>query len=334
MNRELLQNPTLKQIDASKLNTYLTCPRKFFFSYVLGWRPEGESHDLVFGTSWHAAMEQLLLHGYNSTGIDAAFTAFQDEYRKVYTADTDLDWGAKTPTNALLALTEYAAQYKHDNFKVIKTECGGSVPFDEDFNLFFRLDNILTNENDQIFSLEHKTGSIQANWWADQWSLALQPNLYIHVLMSLYAIEKVYGVKVNGTFFLKQGTAASKQRGQTNSFLRVPVRKTLAQMQTWYENTLEWMQCLKNDFHRLEETPIEAHTMQCFPKNTNNCVQYMKMCMFQPLCANWSNPLQKIDRPPLGFVVKHWNPLDYQTKEIIQLKPYRNQGEQDASSTR
>jgi CRISPR/Cas system-associated exonuclease Cas4 (RecB family) len=63
------EHETWQVLDATKLQTYMRCPRKFFFNYVLGWKSEIPSNHLVFGSAWHMAMEVLLDKGYNSRGL-------------------------------------------------------------------------------------------------------------------------------------------------------------------------------------------------------------------------------------------------------------------------
>lgn len=47
--------------DSSSLSTYLRCPRRYFYTYVLNLRPTIESVDLVFGSLYHIAMEEYHL---------------------------------------------------------------------------------------------------------------------------------------------------------------------------------------------------------------------------------------------------------------------------------
>ena len=51
--------PTLQTVDSTKINTFLDCPRQYFFTYVLGWRSDRPNNHLVFGQAWHEAMEHL-----------------------------------------------------------------------------------------------------------------------------------------------------------------------------------------------------------------------------------------------------------------------------------
>src|SRR5215470_9778652 len=50
--------PTLQlYVDASSLTEFKTCPRKYYYSIVLGRQPTQESVHLTFGTLLHSAVE-------------------------------------------------------------------------------------------------------------------------------------------------------------------------------------------------------------------------------------------------------------------------------------
>lgn len=287
-------------LDSSKLNCFMKCPRKFFYRYLLGWEKEGDNHNVVFGSAWHSAMEAMLKHGYNREGIEEGFKNFLRTYREFFSEVTDPDYSPKNPANALLALSEYAEHWKHDNFEVLYQEISGALPIDDEgTEIYFRLDNIV-REGNTVVSLEHKTSKYNTGWWVDQWALALQPSLYTHVLFSLFEVEQVFGVKINGAFFKKGG----------NEFLRVPARKTLGQMNSWLEELTHWVQLLKDEMIRLSVAKEYDSFLRAFPKNPNSCLDYMKLCEYHAFCTSWNNPLQRCESPQPGFVQKFWDPRE------------------------
>lgn len=296
-------------LDSSKLNCFMKCPRKFFYRYLLGWEKEGDNHNVVFGSAWHSAMEAMLKFGYNRNGIEEGFENFLKTYREFFSEATDSDYSPKNPANALLALSEYAEHWKHDNFEVLYQEVSGALPIDDEgTEIYFRLDNIIRDhpprnvlgdkDDGVIISLEHKTSKYNQSWWVDQWALALQPSLYTHVLFSLFEVEQVFGVKINGAFFKKGG----------NEFLRVPVRKTLGQMNSWLEELQRWVQMLKVEMFKLSVQNSNEAFMAAFPKNPNSCLDYMKLCEYHPFCTSWNNPLQRCETMQPGFTQRFWDP--------------------------
>jgi len=47
-----------EKIDYSSISTYMSCPRKFLFQYIMHLRPAGNSIHLVFGSCWHYGLEE------------------------------------------------------------------------------------------------------------------------------------------------------------------------------------------------------------------------------------------------------------------------------------
>jgi RecB family exonuclease len=187
--------PSWKVQDATKLTAFCACPRKYFWEYVLGWRPEAPSNHLVFGQAWHAAQEHLLTTNYSIEEVQRAHEVFLATYRKVLPPETDEIFFPKTPDNALITLARYAGKFKddHSKFNVKYTEISGKVTISEGRYLNFRMDSVLENKsNGQITSLDHKTGS--RTWgWEIQFPLSHQTGTYTHVL---YCIPRKLGIRL------------------------------------------------------------------------------------------------------------------------------------------
>jgi hypothetical protein len=297
--------------DASKLQTYLECPRSYFYQYILGWRLEAPNIHLEFGKAWHLAMEHLLLEGYSIGSIAQAYILFQEHYRKFFPEVMDLSNSPKDPANAMRALVQYAQTYEKDNFKTMYTEIAGTVPLTDKHILHFRMDSILQREDGLYQSLEHKTGSQLSRQWTDQWSLSMQTGVYNHVLCCLFPPEQVYGVEINGVFF---------QKGE-NKFQRVPARRTPAMMEAWYWETIDLMNTIQDEHNRLNECKEGDSVLKAFPRNPTNCTKYFG-CPYHDFCMAWSNPLQRIDEVPYGFITRYWNPADEEStaKQIFRLE--------------
>lgn len=299
-------------LDPSKIQCAMDCERQFMFQYVFGWRSFNISNHLHFGTSWHKAMEYLLLHDYESNSVINAFDTFLTEYRKEFTEDTDSMYAPKDPANVLKALKEYCSlhKYEKDAFEVLYTEISGTVPITKDDVLHFRMDSILKDLRDSTyFSLEHKTGSRTGRQWNDQWLMKTQIGTYIHVLKCLYPSDEVKGIKVRGTFFQKT----------KNQFETVPVYKDNTQMQIWYWNTVSWMNRIRESMDILmNDCSDDDEVLPCFTMNTENCTKYFG-CPYHDFCSAWSNPLRQYGEPPMGFKVEYWNPKEEETTNKITI---------------
>lgn len=299
---DILQpHETWNIIDASKLSTYMECPRKYFYEYILGWRSTTPRQDLVFGEAVHAGLEILYSKGFDQ--LELACLVLEDTYRKSFDPMTDDTYGAKTVANAQEALAEYIEYYRTDprEYTVLHTEVSGKTSIQEGMDLYFRLDCVMEDKKTgQKFVLEHKTTGRGGGQWLAQWPLSLQVGAYTHALYGLYPSEEVYGVRVNGLIFLKKGT----------NFMRCSCAKTQAQMDVWYNTAKNWYRQLRFDQEVLLEKQDEflsRTTMNLFSLNTGSCTRW-GVCAYHDFCCTWANPLHRVEEgPPIGFAVDHWD---------------------------
>jgi len=316
--------PSWNVQDASKLTTFMTCERMYFYEYVLGWRNAIPNNHPHFGTSWHEAMEYLLLNDYNDSSVVAeAYHKFLTKYREEFDEDSDAAFWPKTPNRALKALAEYTVRWKNDQkkFKLLElngrplTEIAGTVHITEDYMMHFRMDSVMEGING-IFSLDHKTASTSYGW-EDKWSLELQPTLYNHVLYCMYPPEQVYGIVLRGTVFKKnKGTRG----GTLFEFVEARVHKTLDQMQTWLWNITSWLDSVRWNFEMLSNCKESDSVMKAFPMRTIPCAyHYGRPCPYKSFCLMWPNPLQRCEQPPIGFEVRHWDPSQLESSNQVNL---------------
>lgn len=305
-------------LDSSKLETFKECPRKFYYSHVLGWRQDSPNgNDLHFGTALHEALEYMLLYGATQANVEPAFILFMKKYREKYAVETDPLFTRKNPASALTALQQYADTYGREKFKVHFTEVAGAVPIGENADgstreIFFRLDSVLEDERGSISTMDHKTGSRNDRAWRDQWNLRNQLFTYVHVLYTIYEGDhsRIYGAVINGILF----------KDKSVELVRVPVRKTPDMMEAWLGEVNSWVDFLEHHLLLLREEMETGHkpTMQSFPKNDTACTKYYG-CQFMPFCTVWANPLKRSDAPPIGFVQEFWDPRKEHAKNVTKI---------------
>ena len=228
-------HPTWAIYDSSKVQEFMSCPRKYFYRYILGWEIDSPNIHLVFGEAWHRAMESILQGGGSVESIDKGYNRFLEYYRRYFSEIEDGGNFPKVPGSIVPALVQYVAQYKHITDKVLYTEISGTAPISESRSIHFRLDSILRSDTEGIYSLEHKTGSALRQTWLDQWLLKMQVGTYTHVLYCMYDRKEVYGVKINGAIFRKKDT----------EFVRVPVRKDNNMMNVWLWNVNHYIELIE-----------------------------------------------------------------------------------------
>lgn len=312
--------------DSTKLQTYMSCPRRYFYEYVLGWQSEVPNNHLEFGIAWHKAMEVLLTEGYGSAQVMKAYQAFLDSYRVYYPPETDLLFHPKTPDNALVVLANYANKYNQDlkEFEVLHVEVGGKIAINLEQYLYFRMDAICRDAMCP-FALEHKTaGSFYM--WDMQWPLSIQVGCYTHVLHCLFPEEEKLKVIVNGTSFNKRAKKGWEQiaAGQKLTvappfdFQRLACPRSRPQMTTWLWTVQYWLDQLAADFKWLEDCSPDDPMLTAFAMRSTDCTKYLG-CPWHDFCNFWQNPLARCEEPPLGYVTRHWDPTKEETKTEISI---------------
>lgn len=306
--------------DSTKIQTYLDCPRKYFFKFVLGWTPmslgwESDNNHLEFGGAWHEAMEHLLKHGYDEDSVGDAYEKFLDYYRQTFPPETDHKMKYKTPENALRALEQYVKVYKDDlkEHEVLYTEIGGSVPISDSRSVCMRIDAIMREKKTgEVWVLEHKTGSIYNRVWRDQWKQKTQMFVYLYALYMHFPVETVSGLVVNGVFFRalpkynKDGTRSARS-GNGNEFHRENFRKQPVMIDDFLWTINDIFADIERDFNSVNSDKMkEQKCLKAFRRNTESCTKYFG-CPFSSICSAHPNPLQI--GMPYGFEEKHWNPL-------------------------
>jgi len=320
LNYPIEPHPTWNIIDSSKLQCFMSCPRRYFYEYILGWRPEGSNIHTVFGTAWHAMMEQLYQVGYNKNGIAAGYEKFLQIYRAHFDEDEDALFEAKNPNIALAAAKKYIEQYVDDELTVYGTEIAGKVRITPHYEMYFKMDLITQDSRGRFYVWDHKTTGWELNAvWMNQWGNRGQFKLYLHALATyLHARgedpSKIYGLIVNGAQFrvLKAGPKLN--------FARHIISYDPAIQAAWARETGQWLRFLIHQHRLLAKTSVDRPVMAAFPKNGTGeaCTRWNRTCYLHDLCMTVPNPLQ-IEKPS-DFKVEYWNPMEVETiRERVDL---------------
>jgi hypothetical protein len=300
-------------IDSTKLGTYMQCPRKYFYAYLLGWQPREPNIHLVFGTAWHLAAEHLLKTQYDEKEVEEAQFKFFNYFRDHFDSSRDRDFEPKTLANALESIKTYAKRFKSDvvNYQVLGTEIAGRVMIGPKHPMAFRIDAVLEElqyslgEIHKVIVLDHKTSQRRMYYWKDEWKMSIQILLYIYVAMCIHGMspDLEIGARVRGAFFYK---------AKNTEYEEAPVDRTPNQMQAWLTSIRAHYDLLMSDMRiLLSEDKVGNDEMEAFPMNEKSCFLYSRPCEYFDFCSadGWANPLQKCDRTPKAFVVRQWNPL-------------------------
>ena len=301
---------TWNVLDSSKLTCYMSCPRKYFFRYLVGWHPSSPNNHLVFGSAWHVGLEHVYKNGMSHKSVLEAQVLLLEYYRSVFPPDTDELFAPKTPANAFTSLEDYVTKYRHecDEYELLYTELGGIVLIGDSRTMTFKCDAILGMHNSgAIIGLDHKTTGRKFSDWGDHWVLSTQMLTYLHALKCLYPEQDVEMLVRQATFY-----SVDKRNGKQRptDFDEQPIGKTDNQMQAWLERTNQWIDRMQVDMDILmNEDDTNNIAMRSFPQNDRACFDYGRRCEFFDYCNAWPNPLTRCEQPPIGFHVEHWDPL-------------------------
>ncbi len=301
--------PSWSVLDSSKLTTYMSCPRKYFFRYVLGWTSEFPNNHLVFGSAWHIALEHLLINQYSKDSYLEAVELFMNYYRESFPPGTDELFEPKTPDNFVRSLLLYWQTFRRDaqQYTVLHTETAGIVSISPTRTMTFKCDAILRDESNTIIGLDYKTSQRRMPDWIDHWSLSTQMLTYLHAIKCMYPMAELHQMLVCTAFFYGKDR---KGDHKPTIFEEYPIEKSDSQLDAWLTRTNNWARALESDmFDLTHDEDSDDPTMVSFPQNDTACFNYGRRCEYFDYCTAWSNPLTRCEEAPIGFNVTWWDPL-------------------------
>lgn len=313
-------HPSWQVLDSTKMKAYKECPRKFFYEYLLGWRPDTTSIDLKFGEALHESL--ALIHekmDLSDETIALSFNEFAHVYGEAFPQSEWGDYAPKNPEGALAALVAYASTYG-DDFQHASTkyvEVGGSVPIafePTERRMHFRLDTLMEDKKGNFFCREHKTtGGNFSRMWRDDFYLSLQVGTYIHAQYCIFPRERVRGVEINGI------SLRTLKSGPKIDFERVPCWWTNAQMSQWLWTVNDIWSDIEMELERLASCAAEDAVMCAFPINPSGCTKY-RGCTYHDFCISWANPLAHCRQIPPSLSIDFWDPSAKEAKTKMDLE--------------
>lgn len=288
-------------VDVTTMNKFCVCPRMYFFIRMMGLIPSHPILNLIHGRAWHAAKRYLLMNGLDQTNLNAAM----DEYEKIYRLDFSIaqdDYNTpKNPTYSRDSLELYIEQYKHRPREIIGTERSGNIFTLSGHALFFKLDLLERDSNSKIWVVDHKTTGTRSELYAEVLRLSNQMTVYM-AAANMY-FENVGGVRVERSLFLKSELSH-------HDFI---INNNPAEIMMIMNAVDYTMSSIQANLQTLFDEDIKHyndpnHVMVSFPLCTENCIQYMRMCTYRPLCLSCTNPLS-LPNVPLGYMQEYWDPL-------------------------
>ena len=305
--------------DSSKMDTFMACPRRYFYRYILGWTADYNNIHLGFGTAWHLAVEHLAQQhhlGLTRQHTDEANDIFLESFREQFPPEWDEDHAPKNPAFAFQGLIAVANKLSKQNINVLFTEVPGTISIDTDDVVHFKIDMVAEGLsghefNGQKFIVDWKTTKTMSQGWRDQWEMAIQPKTYLHAINFLYGADNVAGVIMSGTVFRKTKPV---------EFMDHHVGATTTGMMTWLWTMRHYFRFLRWNHEALTHCNDNDDVMEAFPHNPHSCTAKYGTCPFLAICSANPNPLQMCGEPPVNMRVEHWDPRDREEDAPIMFK--------------
>ncbi len=307
-----------EEIDYSSLSTYMECPRKFLFQYIMHLRGAGKSIHLVFGSCWHYGLEQaykqLKIDSNSLSAMDLtiisvkAFNALWQLEGATHWKDEDMIF-PKSPGHAANMYQAYWERHLETDTvngrKVIAVE----APFVIDLssysdnypNYIGRIDLILSSENGGIEIIDHKTANCIYKTSPQTFEQSFQTDGYLTAGRIFY--DKIPSITYR---------IALCQKNKID-FHPITVNKRSASIDHFLVNLTQYIDDILTNLYWLEEdkqrcekrTDIIRSFRRC-PGSA--CTAFFTQCPYYNLCKLRNNPLAWLEKTPQGYKREEWNP--------------------------
>lgn len=298
--------------DNTSLDVLKTCPRKYFYSMIEGYRTEQTPLTLSFGGLIHEAVEftDRLVH----SGVPKS-EAVPQVIRQALALGWDklpLKGGPRTRLSLLIAAFEYVEAWAYEQTAQVVTLENGKPALE----LSFTVDLGLCAESGERFSYcghidkvhldtlgahvverKHTTSQLEESY-IQRYRMSPQVSGYA------FALKILSHINTGGAFVEAFQIGATFARIRRFAISRVP-----SQIDEWLSNTKQWIKSAER--RAIESAAAEDADVEpsyAWEMNETSCIHFGQPCEFFQICtkpasarANWLKDL---------YVRRRWNPLE------------------------
>lgn len=272
--------------DSTSISSFITCPRKYYYSMLQGWTSQNKSVHLIFGGHYASALEHF--HKFRAEGISYADslravvkellvnTWDHDHHENgdpILGSGTPQDWlhNTKTRDTLLRSVVWYLETFKDDPMQTVilsdgraAVEYSFSIELSDDYLYCGHIDRLVTyGDNQDIYVQDQKTtGATITPRFFEGYSPDYQMTGYT------WAGQIIFNMPVKGVII----DAAQIMVGFT-AFARQPVTRSEKQLGEFREEVLHYIGVAK-----------QCHEASYYPMNRTACGNYGG-CEFRRICS-------------------------------------------------
>ncbi len=309
-----------EKIDYSSLSTYLECPRKFLYQYILHLRNPRPSIHLVFGSCWHYGLEVVYQAEQIDPDIDVptATKIAVDAFNLLWSIEGAPHWKdedaifPKSPGHAANVYHAYFKKFlKADQREstVMAVESPFAIHIASDLpNYIGRFDLLRTIIKNQTLKIQdHKTTNALYKTAGSDFEMSYQTIGYLTAARLYY--DSIPTMEFCSSIFRKSGT----------EFVRYTINKRVQSTNQFLHELKFYMKEILNNLDILEQDKLQCidrnDLMNCFHRRPGGpCTAFFKDCSFFDLCKLRNNPLLWLEKPPQGYIIHEWDPETHEAE--------------------
>ncbi|MCP4607711.1 MAG: PD-(D/E)XK nuclease family protein [Planctomycetes bacterium] len=313
-----------EKIDYSSLSTYLECPRKFLFQYLLHLRNPRPSIHLVFGSCWHYGLEVVYQTEMEDPNIDVktATKLAIDAFNLLWSIEGAPHWPdediifPKSPGHAANVYHAYFKRFLKADQKestVLAVESPFAIHISDELpNYIGRFDLLRTiTRNNALKIGDHKTTNALYKTAGSDFEMSFQSIGYLTAARIYY--DSIPTIEYTSAIFRKSNT----------DFVRYQINKRVQAVNQFLHELKFYMKDITKQLDTFQQDKLRCldrnDLLNCFHRRPGHpCTAFFKDCSFFDLCKLRNNPLLWLEKPPQGYVIHEWDPDSH--NEDLKMK--------------
>ena len=281
-----------KILDATAMNEYKDCPRRYFFKIVLGFTPKETAVYFTFGTAYHKFREELELNKGDFKGALLRALAYWDKEQGDDPPVGSGKWEFMTRLRLMqsckFGFDQYTKEKEQGFIEVLSVEQPFNVELVPGSGEYTsgRFDQII-RRNGKVWGRDFKTTSKQLMYY----ERGLTPNdqfTRYTFAESLLTGERVQGQLIEVLFNAKGTKAGTNSGPEIRTYI---VSRTDFELADWLQNELFMRKTLQS-----------SREADVWPMNEKGCT----FCQFHSVCK-MGNEGAQANKLMSEFVVREWD---------------------------